>query len=152
MLPINPILAAAAVNMFVGAAIYSKHTFLPLWLKVSGRKVSNLKDMPLRLAIEAVSSLMKAAALYISILTFKKAEVISDNVFTSMYSWFFQDNHADMMSALKIASFLWLGLMVPGILCWIAWDENLNWKKGALKAVFGLVHILAMAATLAYFG
>jgi hypothetical protein len=27
----------------------------------------------------------------------------------------------------------------------------MNWRKGSLKAVFSLVHVLAMAATLAYF-
>jgi len=151
MLPINPILAAAAANMLVGFAIYSKHTFGPLWLKISGKKVSGLKDMPVRVALEAVSSIMSAAALYIAILTFKKAEVVSGGMLTSMYSWFFQDIQADMMSSLKLAGFLWLGFMVPHIICHVAWDESMNWRKGALKAIFSLVHILAMAAALAYF-
>jgi hypothetical protein len=151
MLPINPILAAAAANILVGFAIYSKYTFGPLWSKISGKKVTGLKDMPVRLAIEAVSSVMAAAALYLSILTFKKAEVASDNVFTHIYSWFLHDTSADMMSSLKIAGFLWLGFMVPGILCHLAWDESMNWRKGALKAVFSLVHILAMAAAIGHF-
>lgn len=151
MLPINPILAAAGVNILVGVAIYSKYTFGPLWSKISGKKVAGLKDMPLRFALEAVSSIMSAAALYIAILTFKKAEVVSDSMFTHIYSWFFHDITADMMSSLKIAGFLWLGFMVPHIICHIAWDESMNWKKGALKAIFSLVHILAMAAALAHF-
>jgi hypothetical protein len=152
MLPINPILAAAAANILVGVAIYSKYTFGPLWAKVSGKKVSGLKDMPVRFAIEAVSSIMTATALYIAILTFKKAEIVSDtNMFTHMYAWFFQDIQTDMMSSLKIAGFLWLGFMVPHVLCHVAWDESMNWRKGALKAVFSLVHILAMAAAIAYF-
>lgn len=151
MLPINPILAAAAVNVIVGSAIYSKHTFGPMWSKISGKKVTNLKDLPVRFALEIVSSIMFAAALYIATITFKKSEILSENMFTSMYSWFFKDMHADMISSLKIAGFLWLGFMIPHIICHVAWDEHMNWRKGVLKAIFSLVHILAMSATLAYF-
>ena len=155
MLQVNPIIAAAAANMLVGFVIYSKHTFGPMISKLSGKKVSGLKDMPLRIAIEAVSSLMKASALYIAIITFQKSESsVAHNMLTNVYSWFVTHvaNDADIVSSLKIAGFFWLGFMVPHILCHLAWNEHMNIKKSSLKAVLSLVHILVMAATIAYFG
>lgn len=155
MLPINPIIAGAAANILVGVALYSQYTFGPMWSKISGKKTANLKDMPLRFAIEAVSSLMTASALYIAILTFQKAELtLKESIFTNVYSWFVSDmkTNTEMMSSLKIAGFFWLGFMVPHILCHLAWDEHMNVRKSVVKAVFTLVHFLAMGAAIAYFG
>jgi hypothetical protein len=155
MLPINPILAGAAANILVGVALYSQHTFGPMWSKLSGKKTAGLKDMPLRFAIEAVSSLMTASALYIAILTFQKAELsLRESVFTNVYSWFVSDmqTNTNMMASLKIAGFFWLGFMVPHILCHLAWDEHMNARKSVVKAAFTLVHFLAMGAAIAYFG
>ncbi len=154
MLSINPILAGAAANILVGVALYSKYTFGPMWSKISGKKVSGFKDMPLRFGIEVVSSLMYATALYISIVTFQKSELtLTQNVFTNVYSWFTDVKmETDMMASLKIAGFFWLGFMVPHLLCHLAWDENMNGRKVLVKAVFSLVHFLAMAAAIAYFG
>lgn len=155
MVSINPIIAGALANLAVGFALYSKHTFGPMWSKISGKKVVGLKDMPLRLAIEAVSSLMTASALYIAILTFQKSELsLTESVLTSVYSWFVSDMKAntDMMASLKIAGFFWLGFMIPHILCHLAWDEDMNGKKSIVKAAFSLVHFLAMGAAIAYFG
>lgn len=156
MLPINPIIAGAAADMIVGMALYSDYTFGPLWTKVTGKKCTHSKDMPLRLAVQAVASLMVSSAAYVAILTFKKTEVsYSQEMLTKIYSWFLKDVnmvHTDLMSSMKIAGFLWLGLMVPSILSKTVWDTTINWQKFALMSAFKLVHILAIAGALAYFG
>ncbi len=154
MLPINPILAGAAANIIVGVAIYSRYTFGPMWTKISGRKTSGLQDMPLRFAIEIVSSLMVSSALYIAILTFQKSELtLTQSMFTSIYSWFVNNmrTNTDMMASLKIAGFFWLGFKVPHILCRLAWDEQMNGRQALAKAAFSLIQFIAMAAAIAYF-
>jgi hypothetical protein len=154
MMPVNPIIAAAVADVVLGMVMYSEYAFGPMWAKVSGEKCSG-KDMPMRLAAQFVSSLMVAAAMYIAIVTFKKTEMTALNdMFTRMYGWFLQDGNmaqADMMSAMKIAGFLWLGFLVPHVICEIVWENHINWKKGVMKAAFILVHFLVIASVLAYF-
>jgi len=156
MLLVNPILAGAAADMVVGMVLYSDYTFGPLWTKVTGKKCSHSKDMTLRLAGQAVASLMVSSAMYIAILTFKKTELTySQEMLTKIYTWFLTDVspvQTDLMSSMKIAGFLWLGLTVPFILSCTVWDTTINWHKFALKSVFKLVHFLAIAGALAYFG
>lgn len=153
MFPVNPIIAAAGVNVLVGVAIH--YSFGHEIAKIMDKKTTGLKDMPLRFAIEIISSLMLASALYIAILTFQKSELtLTQDMFTRLYSWFVTDfkTNTEMMASLKIASFFWLGIMVPQILCHLAWDEHMNGRKSVLKAALSLVHFLAMGAALAYFG
>lgn len=156
MMPINPILAAAAADILVGMFLYSDYGFGKLWSKVTGMKCNCSKDFLLRMAAQIVSSLMIATALYIAILTLKKTELPQTyQLFTQVYSWFFTPEAvgADLMSSLKIAGFFWLGFNVPLILSKTVWASDvIHWKKGALKAVFQLAQFLAMAGALAYFG
>lgn len=155
MLQINPIIAGAAANVLVGVGLHSKYTFGPMLSKLFDKKITGLKDMPLRLAIEALSSLMKASALYIAILTFQKSEfTLTENMYTRIYSWFVTDMKMEtsMMASLKIAGFFWLGFMVPHILCHLAWDEHMTVRKSIAKAVISLIHFLAMGAAIGYFG
>lgn len=155
-MPINPIIAAATADILVGMIIYSDFAFGPLWTKVSGMKCPAGKDLPVRFAGQAVASLMAASAMYIAILTFKKTNLpYSQEMFTRIYAWFFKDIatvEADLISAMKIAGFLWLGLIVPFILSKTVWEPNINWQKFALKSVFTLIHFLAIAGALATFG
>lgn len=157
MMPINPIIAATAADILVGMALYSHYTFGPLWTKVTGMKCSYTnKEIPMRFAGQVVASLMTASALYISIITFKKSQMsYPQEMLTKMYSWFFKDLsvvHTDLVSSMKIAAFLWLGFIVPCLLCRTIWDATVNWQRFALKSAFTLVHFLAMAGALAYFG
>ena len=155
MMPLNPILAAAAADMIVGMLWYSDYAFGPLWKKVSGHKMDVSKDLYLRLALQAVCSVMIATAFYIAILTFQKAQaVVSQAMFTQIYSWFFMSaaNDADMISSLKIAGFLWLGFFVPSSLACAVWHNVIAWQKFALKAGGKLAQLLAMAAVLAILG
>lgn len=153
MLSINPIIAGAAVNVIVGTAIH--YAFGSHIGKILGKKTTGLKDMPLRYGIEIVSSLMKASALYIAILTFQKSELtFTESVFTQAYTFFVTNMKMDttMIASLKTAGFLWLGFMVPHILCHLAWDENMNGRKSVLKAALSLMHFTVMAAAIGYFG
>ena len=152
MFPLNPIIAAAAVNVLIGLGIH--HCCGHMIAKTLGKKAIKLKDMPLRLAIEIVSSLMTASALYVAILVFQKSELtFKEDIFTRVYSWFVTGvkMETSMMASLKIAGFFWLGFMVPHILCHLASDEQMNGKKSLLKATLSLVHFLAMGAAIAYF-
>jgi len=155
MMPINPILAAALADIIVGAVYYSDYAFGPLCKKLSTTKYDMHKDFYLRMAVQVVASLMIATAFYISILTLKKAELPqSQEMFTRIYAWFFkdaQDVHADIMSSLKIAGFLWFGFAVPMAFAATAW-HSMNWKKTVLKLGCKLGQFLAMAGALAYFG
>ncbi len=156
MLPVNPIIAAAAADIVVGMALYSDYTFGPLWTKLTGMKCTHGKDMPLRFAGQAVASLMGASAMYVAVITLRKAELpYRQELLTKVYSWFFEHGNAvnaDLMSSMKIAGFLWLGLLVPFMLSKTMWEPTINWQKFALKSVFTLAHFLAMAAAIAYFG
>ena len=153
MLSINPIIAGASANVLLGLIIH--HAFGSEIGKILGKKTTGFKDMPLRLGLEIISSLMKASALYIAILVFQKSELsLTANMLTQVYSLFVTNMKADtqLMASLKIATFFWLGFMVPHILCHLAWDENMNGRKSLLKAGLSLAHFLVMGAALAYFG
>ncbi len=155
MMPINPILAAAAVDMIVGKLCYSEYAFGPMWRKVTGIKSDTSKDLYVRVAVQAVSSLMVATAFYIAILTFQKSQIISSQaMFTQLYSWFFMASaqNAEVMSALKIAGFMWLGFYVPSYLSCTVWHNQIIWHKFMIKSVCKLAQLLAMAAVLATLG
>ncbi|MBI2344642.1 hypothetical protein HYV10_01060 [Candidatus Dependentiae bacterium] len=153
MLSVNPIIAATAANVILGIAIH--YAFGSEIGKILEKKTTGFKDMPLRFALEILSSLMKASALYIAILIFQKSELsISETMLTKVYAWFITDikMNTTMMASFKIAGFFWLGFMVPHILCHLAWDEQMNGRKSVLKAALSLVHLLVMAGVIAYFG
>jgi hypothetical protein len=155
MMPINPILAAAAANIAVGWLYYSEFAFGPMLKKITGSKCDVSKDFYLRMAVEIVASLMLATAFYIAILTFKKTTLpYSEELFTKIYAWFFNDANAvqaDMASSLKAAGFLWFGFAVPMAISATAW-HSMNWQKAVLKLGCKLAQFLAMAGALAYFG
>jgi len=156
MTHINPILAAAAADMLVGMFWYSDYAFGPLWQKVSGYKTEMKKDLYLRIAVQVVSSLMIATAFYIAILTFQKTQVsFAQDAYTKLYSWFFKEDtseNANLMSALKIAGFIWFGFFVPSNLSCTVWRPTINWQKMLLKVGSKLAQFLSMAAALAIFG
>ena len=155
MMHLNPILAAAAADMVVGMFWYSDYAFGPMWKKVTGRKEDVSKEFYLRLALQVVSSLMIATAFYIAVLTFQKSvPVSSQEMFTQVYAWFFTPSvqHAELMSSLKIAGFLWLGFFVPSSLSCTVWHSVMMWHKFVLKNGGKLAQLLAMAAALSYFG
>ncbi len=155
MMPLNPILAAAVADMVVGKICYSEYAFGPMWRKVTGVKSEVSKDVYLRYAVQAVSSIMAATALYIAILTFQKAQIISSQaMFTQIYSWFFVDaaHNAELMSSLKLAGFVWFGFFVPNYLSCTVWHNQIIWHKFMIKSVCKLAQLLAMAAVLATLG
>lgn len=153
MMPINPILAAAAADMVVGMLWYSDYAFGPLWKKATGMKNDVSKDFYLRLALQVVSSVMIATAFYIAILTFQKNEAAySQQMFTQVYAWFFQPSvdHTQLMSAMKISGFMWLGFFVPSYLSCTVWHTNIMWQKFIIKTGSKLAQLLAMAAVLSF--
>ncbi len=155
MMALNPILAAAAADMLIGKLCYSEYVFGPMWRKLTGAKAEFAKDFYLRLAVQAVSSVMAATALYIAILTFQKAQIVSSQaMFTQIYSWFFVDasRNAEMMSSLKLAGFMWLGFFVPSYMSCTVWHNQIVWHKFMIKAACKLAQLLAMAAVLATLG
>ncbi|MBP6892379.1 DUF1761 family protein [Candidatus Babeliales bacterium] len=155
MMPLNPIIAAAAADMLVGKLCYSEYAFGPMWRKLTGVKSEVSKDMYLRLAVQAVSSIMAATALYIAILTFQKAQIISSQaMFTQLYSWFFMASaqNAELMSSLKLAGFVWFGFFVPNYLSCTVWHNQIIWHKFTIKSICKLAQLLAMAAVLATLG
>ncbi|HSW76603.1 MAG TPA: DUF1761 family protein [Candidatus Saccharimonadales bacterium] len=151
MMPINPILAAAAADMAVGMVWYSDYAFGPLWKKVHG-KTNVEKDFYLRLAIQAVGSVMLATALYISIMTFQKTNVAySQELFTKWFSWFFTEKNPDtlLVSAMKTAAFIWVGFYVSAGISCAAWTSAPAGTKFVIKVGCKLFQLLAMAAVLA---
>jgi hypothetical protein len=155
MMPLNPILAAAAADMVVGMLCYSDYVFGPMWRKAGGHKHEYSKEFYLRLALQVVSSVMIATAFYIAVLTFQKAQVVSSQaMFTQLYSWFFMASaqNAELMSTLKIAGFMWLGFYAPSYLSCTAWHKPISWHKFMIKAVCKRAQRLAMAAVLATLG
>lgn len=155
MMPLNPILAAAAADMVVGMFCYSDYAFGPMWKKIHGGKTDVSKEFYLRLALQVVSSIMVATAFYIAVLTFQKAQIVSSQaMFTQLYTWFFTASaqNAELMSTLKIAGFMWLGFYVPSYLSCTVWHNPINWQKFMIKAVCKLSQLLAMAAVLATLG
>lgn len=155
MMPLNPILAAAAADMLVGMFCYSDYAFGPMWKKITGTKNDVSKEFYLRVALQVVSSVMIATAFYIAVLTFQKAQIVSSQaMFTQLYTWFFTASaqNAELMSTLKIAGFMWLGFFVPSYLSCTVWHTAIIWHKFMIKAVCKLAQLLAMAAVLATLG
>lgn len=156
MIPFNPILAAAAADFLVGWLWYSDLAFGPAWRKASGHgKVDMKKDFYLRIAVQIISSIMIATALYIAILTFQKAQLpATQAMYTQLYSWFFLPvaHNAEMMSSLKIAGFIWFGFYVPSGLSCTVWHSSILWNKFLLKAGSRLARLLTIAAVLAALG
>lgn len=155
MISINPILAAAAADIVVGMLWYSDYGFGPMYRKLSGHKLDMRKDLYVRIALQVVGSIMIATAFYIAILTFQKSQAMySQEALTRLYSWFFMPSvdHAECMSSLKIAGFIWLGFFVPTKLSCLAWSPVMVWQKFAIKACGKLAQFLAMAAVLSYLG
>lgn len=154
MMHLNPIIAAAAADMFIGMFWYSDYAFGPLWKKVTGMKSDVSKEFYLRIALQIVSSLMFATALYIAVLTFQKTQLVSSQeMFTQIYAWFFTPTvqHAELMSALKIAGFVWLGFFVPAHLSCTVWHNIILWQKFAIKSAGKLAQLLGMAAAMSFF-
>jgi hypothetical protein len=153
---LNPILAAAVADLLVGWLWYSDYAFGTMWRKVSGHgKVDMKKDFYMRVALQLVSSIMVATALYIAILTFQRAQIVSSQAtFTQIYSWFFMPamQNAELMSALKIAGFIWFGFYLPAGLSCTVWHNQIMWHKFALKAGGRLAQLLAVALVLARLG
>ncbi len=156
MMPLNPILAAAVADTVVGWLWYSDYAFGAMWRKVSGHSKADMKkDFYLRIALQLISSIMVATALYIAILTFQKAQIVtSQAMFTQIYSWFFvpATSNAELMSSLKIAGFIWLGFAVPAGLSCTAWHNQIMWNKFLIKAGGKLAQLLAIALVLARLG
>ncbi len=149
MLPINPILAAAAADMAVGMFWYSDYAFGPMWRKIKKEGNADYKDLYQRLALQAVASVMVASALYIAIITFQKTQMAySYDTFTQMFSWFLKDkpNSTELVSSMKTVMFIWLGFVVPGNISCVAWSTPMNWSKFGIKAGCKLAQFLAVAA------
>lgn len=150
MMPLNPILAAAAADMAVGMFWYSDYAFGPLWKKIHG-KTNVEKDLYQRVAIQAVGSVMIATALYIAIMTFQKTQgVYAHEMFTKWFSWFLteKEQSTELVSSMKTAGFIWLGFFVSSGISCAAWSSAPAWTKFAVKTGCKLVQLLAMAAVL----
>lgn len=150
-MPLNPIIAAAVADMAVGMFWYSDYAFGPLWKKIHG-KPNIEKDLYQRVAIQAVSSVVFATAVYIAIMTFQKTQgAYSQEMFTKYFSWFLTEKtvNTELMSSMKAAGFIWLGLFVPSYLSCAAWTSAPAWTKFAIKSGCKLAQLLAIAAILA---
>jgi len=151
MMPLNPILAAAVADMAVGMLWYSDYGFGPLWKKIQG-KTNVEKDLYLRLLVQGASSVVFATAVYIAIMTFQKThDAYAQEIFTKYFSWFLKEKtvNTELMSSMKTAGFIWLGLFVPSYLSCAAWTPTPAWTKFAIKSGCKLAQLLAIAAVLA---
>ena len=155
MMPIEqatmPILAAAAANVVVPMIWYSDHLFGPMWKKLGG-KTSPDKNFYNNLVVHGVAALVASTALYIAIVVFQKTQVnvYSQAGFGKIFGMFLTDSshNNELMCALKIAAFLWLGVLVPNKVACTAWGSG-NWTKTAVSMSGKLVTMLTMAAVIA---
>lgn len=153
MIPLNPIIAAAVADMAVGMFCYSDYAFGPLWKKIHG-KTNVEKDLYVRLAVQAVSSLVIATALYIAIMIFQKSQcTYGQEMLTKWFSWFLteKEQNTELVSAMKTTGFIWLGLFVPSYLSCAAWTSAPAWIKFAIKSTCKLAQLLAMTVVLIKF-
>jgi len=151
MLPINPILAAAAANMAIGMFWYSEYAFGPLWKKLKKEGSSEYKDLYQRLTIQAVASIMVASALYMAIMTFQKTQMTyAHEAFTQFYSLLVTDkeNTTELIESIKTSCFIWLGFVFSGALSCFAWSNQMNLQILVIKTVGTLVQFLVTAAVL----
>ena len=151
MIPVNPILAAAAADMAVGMLWYSDYAFGPLWKKLKKEGNGEYKDLYQRLALQAVASVMVASDLYIAIITFQKTQATySHEAFTKLFSWFLEDKPSttELIASMKTVGFIWLGFVVPGNLSCTAWSNPMNFVKFGIKVGCKLAQFFAVAAVL----
>lgn len=143
-----PILVATAANLTIGALWYSENLFGPMWRNISGKQIDQ-SDMGKKFALQAIASLITAAALFIAISIFEKTQsgVYAKEGFFKIFSVFLQDipQNNSLMSAMKTAGFLWLGFMAPSKAGRTIWGSG-NWRKFAIEATEQLVSLIAMAA------
>lgn len=156
MVPVHqaymPIIAAAAAEIIVAMLWYSDSAFGPMWRKLGG-KSSAKKDFYQKLGIHMLASVIAATALYIAITVFQRAQVGSEVVqglgqIFAMFLHNMPSHNNTLMSALKIAGFVWLGFLTPSKVICAAWGSD-NWHKAAIEMGGQLVSICAMAAVIA---
>ena len=121
-----------------------------MWRKLSKDHSGDMKDIYLRFAIQAISSLMIAAALYIAIITFQKTQITyAHETFTKLFSWFLQDNKSEtteLIAAMKTAAFIWFGFIFSTKLSCFAWTQPMNITKFMIGTGCKLIQFLAIAA------
>jgi hypothetical protein len=154
MLSLNnylPILVAGAVHMGVMLAWYSDYAFGPMWRKLGGCKISK-KDVQMKLGLQALCSILVAAALMVAINTLAQAQGAAESSgFSQLFSWFLDSTSegASMMNAMKVAGFFWMGFLMPGIASACIWcDHPLN--RFLLCAAGELVSLVGMGLALSY--
>ena len=146
-----PVLVAAAVHMGVACLWYSDYAFGAMWRKLGGCKTSK-KDMQLKLGLQAVCSVLIAAALMVAINTFAQAQGAAEaSGFSQLFSWFLDSTAegASMINAMKVAGFFWLGFSMPTIASSAVWcNHPLN--RFLLCAAGELVSLAGMGLALSY--
>lgn len=146
-----PIILAAAAQMLVGMAWYSEYLFGPAWKKLGG-KCSDKKDMTHKFLYQAIASIVTATALCIAIVVFQKTQtgIYTKEGFSKLFSYFLEDSMKDtsLISAMKTATFIWLGFMAPHCASDTIWT-SCNWTKFMIDCGGDLAGLLAMAAVIA---
>ena len=146
-----PILSATGASLAIGAIWYSDHLFGPMWRKMGGKSIDP-KEVPHRLAMHAVASLVTATALFIAISIFQKTQTglyAKEGLFKIFAAFLSDENQESLLkSAMKTAGFVWLGFIAPTKAIHTIWGNN-NWQKFAIEAAGALVSIVAMAAVIA---
>lgn len=147
-----PILVAATADVIIAVTWYSDSLFGPMWRK-SGGRAFNPENRTQKLALHAVASLITAAALFISISIFQKAQtgIYAKEGFFKIFSFFLQDipQNNSLMSAMKTAGFMWLGFIAPAKAVCNIWGSA-NLKKFAIEITGQLVSLATMAAIIAF--
>lgn len=143
-----PILAAATADVAIAVTWYSESLFGPMWRKAGGKAV-NKENRGEKLALHATASLVTAAALFISISIFEKAQtgIYAREGFFKIFSFFLQDipQNNSLMSAMKTAGFMWLGFIVPTKAICNIWSSA-NLYKFGIEAIGQLISLTTMAA------
>ena len=146
-----PILAAAAVHISLSVVWYSDYAFGKTWKKVSGCKIKT-QNLYTKFALQAALSVLTATALMIAINIFEQYQMIgaTQSGFTKIFSWFLSNTQQgpSLMNVMKIASFFWLGFIMPVHAATMIWCET-HLHKFLIDAGCELFALVGVAVTLA---
>lgn len=149
-----PVIAAAAAEIAVGFVWYSDHLFGPAMRKAAGEKKKK-KNMIEEIAMHFVVALAKATALYIVICMMQHAKSagLFQEGFAKFFTFFAHDpikHNNTLMCALKTASFIWVGFLLPSRAIRTIWGSK-NWNELAITSGGQLAMTLGMATAIALF-
>lgn len=142
----------AVAHTGVGMLWYSPLLFGNFFKKLHANKPQpEMANMVMALGYQFIVSLLTVSALFVAIATMHTAQTEGWHGLMALYSWFFTNQAAgvSMMSAEKVALFLWAGFNLPVALSDLIWCKEKSLAHHAVCSGADLVALVAAGIVIA---